>query len=116
MAMKDSQRESWANAKRRLASVGMEMKPFSRGLGPALDAYERAVKDYDNTPGTDPAKVDKARAAVKSAAVAAGRIAVEYQGLLIKLEKLCVDPRQKPVLTEATATLMTILNMLNKRM
>jgi hypothetical protein len=108
MASQGTLRADWEGAKRQLAAVGMEMKPFSKNLGPALDAFESARKVYEKVPGTDPGKSDKARKAVIPKAKAAGHIATGYLGLIKDLDKLCIDQRQKRALRIASSTLMAI--------
>ena len=102
-------REKWESAKRKLDALGFQTKKlFNKGLGPALDAYERAFKSYENIPGTDPVKQDKARKAKNQAAVTAGDIIDKYGKEINGLERLSNIPAPKSAFKETSMTLVQI--------
>lgn len=102
-------REKWESAKRKLDALGFPTKKlFKKGLGAALDTYESACKSYDKIPGTEPAKLDKARRAKHQAALAAGDIIDKYGDEVNGLERFSNVPAPKSAFKEASMTLVQI--------
>lgn len=117
MATTGTLREQWLATKKELEGLGMDMKLFNKGLGPALDAFEDALDKYDKSQANQ-AALDKARKVVASKANAAGKIVTEYMKLLMDMEKLISDKppykTTKDVLKKASMKLVQFSTLLMK--
>jgi len=109
-----SLKSQWDAAKSGMSSAGVKVSVFSKDFGSALDAYEKAEKAYQSAGGGDPAKLDKARTARKTAAKHAYDIGGEYGKNIRYLEDHATDAKHKAAIQKAGTALMPIMNTLHK--
>ena len=101
-------REDWQKAKKEAEKHGVPKDFFNHAdLGPKLDKAEKALNDYDNYTGGDPAKTDKLKKAAAKAIKPAEQATLTYA----KNAKAAKRHAENHALQKAFDDLETVLAM-----